>query len=192
MTEKSEFGHHRTRRVRVAGRLLLGLGDRTWAVAEGTPFLEAARVLRAAAVGADDGGCAAGFAVAFARFFGTLSSSFSLSPSSDGRFFPRGAALGAVLAAAFVGAALVLRAAGWVVVRLGVGTTTGAGTVSFLTGEDLVGFAGTLVIGSRSSKRLMLRLLFGMRLTRRSRRDRRLATCASHMAVSFSPRALTS
>jgi hypothetical protein len=182
--------HQRTRRVRVAGRLLLvGLGDRTWAAAAGAPFLEAARVLRAAGAGALVG--ATGFVVAFARFFGTLSSSFSLSPSSDGRFFPRVVVFGAAFVAAFAGAALVFRAAGGTAARTGTGARTGAGAVSFFAGEGLVTLTGAAVEGSRSSTRLMFRLLLGMRLTRRSRRDRRLATWASHIATSFSPRALT-
>jgi hypothetical protein len=177
--------HHRTRRVRVAGRLLVGLGERTCA-ADGATFLEAARVLRAAGTGA-----AAGLVVVLTRFFGTLSSSFSLSPSSDGRFLPRVVVFGAGFGAAFAGTALVFRAAGCVAVRAGTGARAAFGAASLFVGEDFATFTGPLADGSSSSERLMVRLLLGMRLTRRSRRDRRLATWASHMATSFSPRAFT-
>ena len=105
---------HRTRRVRVAGRLLFGLGDSTCEGTIGPPFLEAARVLREAGAAAGAAGCVDGadlVVAAFARFLGTLSSSFSLSPSSEGRFFPR-VVFDTALGAAFAGAAFVLRAAG--------------------------------------------------------------------------------
>jgi hypothetical protein len=171
--------HHRTRRVRVAGRLLVGFGERTCA-AEGATFLEAARVLRAAGTGAGT----PGLVVALTRFFGTLSSSFSLSPSSDGRVLPRVTAFGAVFGAAFGGTALAFRAAGCV-------ARAAFGAASLFVGEDFATFVGAWADGSSSSERLMVRLLLGMRLTRRSKRDRRLATWASHMATSFSPRAFT-
>lgn len=160
----------RTRRVRVAGRLFVGFGERTW-LADGAIFLDAARVLREAG--------AAALVAAFTRFFGTLSSSFSLSPSSEGRFLPRTVAFGAGFAATgagFAGAALVLRAAGCVAVRVGTGASTAFGAASLLRGEDFATFAELLADGSSSSTRVMVRLLLGMRLTRRSRRDRRLAT----------------
>lgn len=150
----------------------------------GAIFFEAARVPRVA--GAD--ALVAVLAVGLTRFFGTLSSSFSLSPSSDGRFLPLMVGFGAGFGAAFAGGALVLRAAGWVAARTG----TGAGAFSFLAGEGLATLTGAFADGSSSSTRLMLRLLLGMRFTRLSRRDRRLATCASHIATSFSPRAFSS
>ena len=133
----------RARRVRVAGRVLLGFGESTWLAGAGPPFLEAARVLRAAGAGADAGADVTDFVAAFTRFFGTLSSSFSLSPSSDVRFFPRVVVFGAVLGAAFAGAVLVLRAAGWTAARTGTGARTGVGAISFFTGEGLASLTGT-------------------------------------------------
>jgi hypothetical protein len=172
------------------GRLLSGFGDST---CDGTALREAARVLRVAA------GLAG--ATVFARFLGTLSSSFSLSPSSEGRFFPRvvfgagfEAGFGASFFAAGAGAVRVLRVAAVGAVgrvgtgvgagadaMAGAGAATGAGTTCFFAGTALTGLAAGSA-ASRRSMSFMLRLLAGMRLTRRSRRDRRLATWASHMA----------
>lgn len=166
----------RWRRVRGAERLLLGLGDKTW----GAAFLDAALVLLVVAAGLP------GAVVGFARFLGTFSSSFSLSPSSDGRFLPR-AILGTGLGAGLAGTARVLRATAVVAAGARIGAVVVPSAISFLAGN----FAVAGMDASRRSMSFILRLLLGMRLMRRSRRDRRLATCASHMATSFSLRALT-
>ena len=78
-----------------------------------------------------------------------------------------------------VGAVRVLRVAG-----ADVDADVEAG--AFFGGADLAGadFVGTEA--SRRSTRGVWRLVGGMRLTRRSRRDRRLAHWASHWARSFS------
>lgn len=147
--------YQRCRRIRVVGgRLLFGFGDRTCGC--GATFLDAARVLRVA-------GAAAAFGAALTRFLGTSSSSFSLSPSSDGLFFPR-VVFDAGLGAGFAGAALVLRAAG---AGARTGTGAGAAAASFLAGA----LEGAGIDASSRSMSLIFRLLLGMRLTRRSRRD---------------------
>jgi len=149
-------------------------------------FLEAARVLRAGA-GPEVGGAA--LTGTLTRFFGTLSSSFSLSPSSEGRFFPR-KAFAAGFGAGFMGAALVFRVAGTTAGRTGAEAGKTVGIASFLTGPRLTFLDGAALEISRRSMSFMLRLLLGMRLMRRSKRDRALAICASHMARSFSVRVL--
>ena len=100
-----------------------------------------------------------------------------------------GAGLGASFAVAgrdieVAGAARVLRVAG-----------AGAGG-AFLVGAALTGAgAGAGLAGGdggvRSSMSGIWRLVAGTRFTRRSRRERRLAHCASHIARSFSLRAWT-
>jgi len=160
-------------------RALFVFGDKMAAGAAGF-CLEAARVVLVAGALATG----AGFDVAVRALFLTASA-FSLSSleiSSLDRFLPRAAVFGAGLAGAgfgagllLVGAARVLRAA------------AGAGTAFLVT----MGLGSTFSAGARSSMMGIWRLLAGMRLTRRSRRDCREAHCASHMALNFSLRALT-
>jgi hypothetical protein len=139
---------------------------------------------------------ARGAGAAFVLFFGTVNSAlFSLSSaemSSLVRLVPR-TGFGATLEAALAG----LFAAGWPVAAVGVGRvrrvpcdgTITAGSFAFLAGT---GFGATIGAGgSRISIILVVRLMLGTRLMRRSRRDRRLAHCASHMARSLSFREVT-
>lgn len=184
-------------------------GDSTSA---GAVFRDAVRVARV--VGADGlaaTGCFAVVVAARTRFLGTARSAetFSLSSlatSSLLRFLPRvevvgtdleGACLATGLVAGF-GAALavpgrdvVVLAGAALVLRAG----AGAGAGAFLVGAALTGvgagFAGDGGDGARSSISGIRRFVAGTRFTRRSRRDRRLAHCASHIARSFSLRALT-
>ena len=153
-------------------------------------------------------GAAGAAAGALALFLG-LSTSFSFSTSSDALFLPRPDVSvtfgsGLFLAAAVVVAArLRVAGAGGAVLAARVGTGAGAGMggatsfletavfaarVAFVAG--LVTFGGATE-ASRRSWRVMLRLEAGIRFTRRSRRERRDAHWASHMALSFSLRAFT-
>ena len=153
--------------------------------------------------------------MAFVRFLGTGSSAFSLSSldmSSLTRFLVRvvaclGAALvGAALDAAglVVGVVRVLRVTGagagafFVVVGLVGAAFTGAGLGARVAGADMAGagMAGSGMVragmaGASTSTNDIWRWVAGTRLTRRSRRARRLAHWASHIARNFSLRALT-
>lgn len=183
-------GNQRGRRVLVwgAGRALLVFGDRTWGA--GSTFLEAALVVRARGAGA-----------ALALFLGMLRSPlFSLSSaemSSLFRLTPRvdfGAAFATTFDSGFAGAGFGAATAGAAVRvrRAGAGADSLVSFASFASRAFLIaaGFWDAAA-GSRISMSLVLRLLLGTRLTRRSMRDRRLAHCASDMATSFSFRALT-
>ena len=161
---------------------------------------DAARVVRVVVAGF--AGAAALLVGARARFLGTASSAvvFSLSSlemSSLLRFFARVADVSLVIvdlifglvagfgifADAFAegafGAVRVLRAAGTVA------------PAALVTTAALVGAGVMVPAPERSSTRETCLLLDGIRLTRRSRRDCRLAHCASHWARSFSFRAST-
>ena len=175
-------------------RALLFFGERIWA---GAGFRrEVARVVLAA--GALLAATGAGFWGAVRTRFLVTSSAFSLSSldsSSLDRFLPRvvvclGAGLagaGLVAAALLAGAARVLRAV----------VAGGGGCFLMVVLAGAAGLAGAgfeaavVVAGARSSERGSCRLVAGTRLTRLSRRDRRLAHCASHIARNFSFRALT-
>jgi len=132
----------------------------------------------------------AGFWAAVRARFLVTSSAFSLSSldiSSLDRFAERLAvrslgATGMVAAALLAGAARVLRAvvAGGGCFLVVVGLAGAASLVG--AGFDAV----VVAAGARSSAKGSCRLVAGTRLTRLSRRDRRLAHCASHMARNFS------
>lgn len=170
---------------------------------------EAARVVRVVAAAAAGLAAAGALAVAaLTLFLGTASSAaFSLSSldtSSLPRFFPRvvlfslvTVGLGAALVATGFGAGFASslgaadfdeEAVGAVRVLLvaGAEVDADADAGAFFAGAALAGadFVGTEA--SRRSIRGVWRLVGGMRLTRRSRRDRRLAHWASHWARSFS------
>lgn len=150
---------------------------------------------------------AAGAAAGALAFFLGFSTSFSFSTSSDVLFLPRpdvSVTFGSgLLLVVVVAARLRVAGAGGAVLAARVGTGAGAGMggatsfletavfaarVAFVAG--LVTFGGATE-ASRRSWRVMLRLEAGIRLTRRSRRERRDAHWASHMALSFSLRAFT-
>lgn len=150
-----------------------------------------------------------GTVAALARFLGTANSAFSLSSldnSSLVRFLARvelvslvsvalivglvgarlGAALGASLGVTALDVVVVVVAGAARVFR-----AVFAGAAAFLVGTVFVEVEEAGSAALRSSVRGSWRLVGGMRLTRRSRRDWRLAHCASHCACSFSLRAST-
>lgn len=154
------------------------LGDKTWA---GTAFVrEAARVVRV--VGAVLVAAAGLWVAALALFLGTASSAaFSLSSldnSSLLRFFARvafGSLVSVALPAGAVAMAFVAGAAGLdVVVVVGVVRglrVAGAGAGAFFAVAAFTGAASAILDASSRSIRDIWRLVAGMRLTRRSRRD---------------------
>jgi hypothetical protein len=184
-------------------RALLFFGERTWVGA--VFWRDAARVVLAVA-GLVAG--AAGFcAGARTRFLETSRAAFSLSSldnSSLLRFLPRvkvvGLAAGleatGLAAVDLLGAVLAraVRVLAVAVVVVEIVAEAGAFFVgaAFVDATDLVGAGfGARIAGVSSSTSGIWRLVVGMRLTRRSRRDRRLAHCASHCARNFSWRVLT-
>lgn len=207
--------------LRVAGfdRLLLFFGESTsgGAVFRDAARVD----LTAGAAVFETAACFAVVVAARTLFFGTSRSTFSLSSlaaSSLLRFFPRvevvgtdfeGACLdtglvvglGAGAARAVAGRDVVVAAGAARVFGAGAGAVTGAGAgaaffaVVFLVGTALAGAGAGLATGggggARSSMSGICRFVAGTRFTRRSRRDWRLAHWASHMARSFSLRALT-
>lgn len=158
---------------------------------------------------------ARGAPVAFVFFFAAPRSAlFSLSSaeiSSLLRFSVRAEVLGATFGAAFVVVVFVvafvvpvvavaartrfvLGAAAGAADGAGARTGTATGGITTVTASGSSVLTGDACLGgggSRMSIILVVRLLLGTRFTRRSRRDLRLAHCASHMARSFSLRAET-
>jgi hypothetical protein len=179
-------------------------GDRTCA-ATVVFWRDAARVERV--VGAAGLAAAGAFsfeAVALTRFLGTSSSAFSLSSleiSSLPRFLVR-VAVAVCFGAGFAAAGFCLGAVVFVVVVAGAARVlrvagAGAGADAFFAAAVFVDVAlvlaglGAGARGARSSTSGIWRLVAGMRLTRRSRRERRLAAWASIIARSLSTRAST-